>query len=145
MWRRVRVKELWSLNEREIDLEIFYVSIPFETNVSLFNCSTFLLRNVVSFPSYHRYIAAVIGTGVAMDIVSRSREVCSRIDLLQSLPFSDNCVNHFFFQPPPLLLLPFTTEEKFNLPCLVDRIELQTIYPPLLLLLLWASFFKILS
>lgn len=82
-------------------MEIFYVSIPFETNVSLFNCSTFLLRNVVSFPSYHRYIAAVIGTGVAMDIVSRSREVCSRIDLLQSLPFSDNCVNHFFFQPPP--------------------------------------------
>lgn len=68
-----------------------------------------------------------------MDIVSRSRPrgvLANRS--IASLPF--------FFQPP---FSPFTTEEKFNLPCLVDRIELQTIHP--LLPSLWPSFFKILS
>lgn len=68
-----------------------------------------------------------------MDIVSRSRPrgvLANRS--IASLPF--------FFQPP---FSPFTTEEKFNLPCLLDRIELQTIHP--LLPSLWPSFFKILS
>ena len=106
-------------NERdrrsEIDLEslkkVAAVSIPDQ-------CVLIQLFDVSFETSFHFLaigIAVVIGTDVAMDIVSRSRPrgvLANRS--ITSLPFSDNCVNQFFL-PPPSPSFPFHSK-KLNLP-----------------------------
>lgn len=62
------------------------------------------LRNVVSFPGYryrcrHRDDRRCNGHCIE---ISRPRGVLANRSIT-SLPLSDNCVNRFFFQPPPSL------------------------------------------
>lgn len=111
----------------EIDLEslkkVAAVSIPDQ-------CVLIQLFDVSFETSFHFLaigIAVVIGTDVAMDIVSRSRPrgvLANRS--ITSLPFSDNCVNQFFSS---LFLFPFSQQE-IQSSSIVDTIKLQATHLP---------------
>lgn len=107
-------------NEKDRRSEIDLESLKKVAAVSISDqCVLIQLFDVSFETSFHFLaigIAVVIGTDVAMDIVSRSRPrgvLTNRS--ITSLPFSDNCVNQFFLPPPsPLPLSLFTARNSIS-------------------------------